>query len=407
MTDSPRLTRRGLLAAGGVAILGAASGCSPATEAEPPSGTASAVTPTPLPDDASLLVYPFFGAHQAGVETPPTTQQTFIGVDLLDPSPEAADAVLRLVSDDAARLTQGQPALGDTEPGIAANPAGLTITIGLGRSLFERTGRTDAIPEPLVVIPEFSTDAFEDPWSQTDLLLQVGSNDALTLGHAVRMLTKDLSTLTTVRWMQDGFITATPAVPDGVGTRNLMGQVDGTVNPAPGSPEFGEVVWIDDGSDWVAGGTVLVLRRIRMLLDSWERLDPDTQERVIGRMQATGAPLGGTHELDEFDYEALDANGLPVIPEDAHIRVSHAATTAEMILRRPYNYNAGMRDGTNDMGLLFAAYMRDPRTSFIPMQERVAQLDAFNEWNSTIGSATYVLPAGAREGGYVGEGIFG
>lgn len=50
--------------------------------------------------------------------------------------------------------------------------------------------------------------------------------------------------------------------------RNLMGQVEATHFPAPGSEQFATVVWIDDGPDWVVGGTVLVLRRIRMLLES-------------------------------------------------------------------------------------------------------------------------------------------
>jgi dye decolorizing peroxidase len=414
MTTSRSLTRRGLLAAGGAAIIGAASGCALAGQPEvddttasgtaPPTPSASTAVPQPIQQD---LVHPFYGAHQSGVETPPTTLQTFMGLDLIDPTPEAADAVLRLVSDDAARLTQGQPALGDTEPGIAASPAGLTITVGLGRQLFTRTGRADDIPSSLVEIPAFATDALERPWDQTDVMIQIGSNDAVALNHAVRMVTKDLSTLTRVRWTQEGFLPNGPAIPGGVGRRNLMGQVDGTVNPVPGTPEFATVVWDESsGPDWVTGGTVLVLRRIRMLLDEWEKLDPETQENVIGRRQHTGAPLGGTHELEAFDYEAVDENGLPVIPEDSHIRVSHAATTAEMILRRPYSYNAGMREGTNDMGLLFAAYMRDPATSYIPMQRRVAQLDAFNRWNTTVGSAAYFLPAGAREGGYIGEGIF-
>lgn len=416
--DRPALSRRGLLAAGGAALLGAAGGYAigrTQTESAPTATPAPTSTPAPSTSASTSpgatviqqAVHPFYGPNQSGIETPMARLQTFIGLDLVDPSPATADAVLRLVSDDAARLTQGQPALGDTEPGIAANPAGLTIAVGLGRQLFERTGRAASIPDALVEIPAFATDAFEKPWEQTDLVLQVASDDAVTLGHTVRMLTKDLSTLTRVRWMQDGFQSNGPAIPGGIGGRNLMGQVDGTVNPRPGTPDFSDVVWIDGaGPEWVVGGTVLVLRRIRMLLNDWEKLDLETQENVIGRRLDTGAPLGGTHELEPFDYAAVDDNGLPVIPEDAHIRVSHAATTRQMILRRPYHYNAGIKDGTNDMGLLFAAYTRDPAASYIPMQKRVAELDAFNRWNTTIGSSAYFIPAGAREGGYVGEGIF-
>ena len=93
-----------------------------------------------------------------------------------------------------------------------------------------------------------------------------------------------------------------------------------------------------------------MLRRIRMHLDTWEVLDRPVQETVIGRVISTGAPLGGTSETDPVPFDAVDANGLPVIAADAHVRVAHAATTAEMILRRPYSYDNGMRDGTNDVG---------------------------------------------------------
>jgi dye decolorizing peroxidase len=411
MPNRLSLTRRGLLAAGGAALIGAASGCTAAgsvteSTATPAPPSSSGPTPAAATTGASAVTYPFYGQHQSGVETLPALLQTFIGLDLVDPTASNADAILRLVSDDAARLMAGEPALGDTEAELAEHPAGLTISVGLGRPLFTRTGRADAIPAQLTEIPAFSTDKLEDAWSQTDLLLQVGSDDAMTLAHTIRMLTKDLSTLARVRWMQPGFRSSAPAVEGGTTTRNLMGQVDGTINPVPGSDGFAEVVWIDDDPAWLRGGTVLVLRRIRMHLDTWEILDRPVQESVIGRVISTGAPLGGTSESDPVPFDAVDANGLPVIPQDAHVRVAHAATTAEMVLRRPYSYDSGMHDGTNDVGLLFAAYMRDPAVSFVPMQQRIAESDAFNAWNTTIGSAAYLFPAGAAEGGYLAEGLF-
>lgn len=413
------VTRRGVLTAGGAALLGAAgglalgrsldsgqrSGSSAPTDTPVPATTAS---PSGLAADTIALdsTVPFYGEHQAGVETRPALLQTFLGLDLIDPSRDSALALLRLLTDDAARLTQGQPALGDMEPELAAAPAGLTITLGLGRPFFEKTGAADLIPAQLSDIPAFSTDALQDQWGQTDLLLQVGADDAVTLAHAGRMLTKDLSTLTTVRWVQPGFRSAVPSTPGSHTTRNLMSQPDGTVNPIPGTEQFNEVVWIPDGPDWQQGGTVLILRRIRLLMDTWDILDRETQELVIGRRLSDGAPLGAEQENDPVPFDATDDKGLPLIPADSHIRVAHAATNQEMILRRPYNYDHGMVDGSNDVGQLFAAYMRDPATSFIPMQERIAQLDAFNEWNTTIGSAAYFIPGGVQEGQVLAEGIF-
>lgn len=399
MNESLRVTRRGVLVAGGAVLIGAASGCASGSDTAQTTVSASPSTP-----EASSDVIAFYGAHQAGVETPPALQQSFIGMNLRARDRESAEALLLLVSDDAARLTLGEPALGDTEPEIARNPARLTITVGLGAGFFEAAGVTK--PEQLRELPSFETDAFEDGWEQTDLMLQVGSDDPLTLAHTIRMLTKDLATLTEVAWIQDGFISPNPSNPGSRAGRNLMGQVDGTINPAPQTPDFDEIVWIDGGEPWVSGGTVLVLRRIRMLMDTWDALDQAAQELVIGRHRDSGAPLGKQHETDPMPWDEVDEIGLPVIPMDAHARVAHATDNQSSILRRPYNYDAGFRQGKADVGLLFAAYMRDPATSFIPMQQRIAESDAFNVWNTTIGSATYFIPAGARDGGVIGEGMF-
>ena len=181
-----------------------------------------------------------------------------------------------------------------------------------------------------------------------------------------------------------------------------MGQVDGTVNPARG--EFDQIVWIDDGS-WANGGTVLVLRRIHMLMDDWDLMDRGAKELAVGRSLDTGAPLGGAGELDPVDLEALAPNGLPIIPRDAHIRVAHANSPAEMIMRRPYNFDDGFTDGIPDIGQIFAAYTKNPALSFIPMQERLAESDAMNRWITTIGSAAYLVLPGIDSGQFLGEVI--
>ena len=151
---------------------------------------------------------------------------------------------------------------------------------------------------------------------------------------------------------------------------------------------------------------MVVIRRIRMLLDEWDRMDVGAKELVIGRTLDTGAPLGGVEETDKVRFDVLDENGLPVIPSNAHVRVAHAESDEEMILRRPYTYDVGFTDGEQDVGLIFAAYTADPRRSFIPMQERIADLDAFNRWNVTIGSASYFIPPGCAEGDYLASGVF-
>lgn len=72
--------------------------------------------------------------------------------------------------------------------------------------------------------------------------------------------------------------------------RNLMGQIDGTNNPKPQQPDFATRVFCGaEAPGWLAGGSYVVQRRIRMLLDNWENLPEDRQERVIGRRKADGA----------------------------------------------------------------------------------------------------------------------
>ena len=414
-----KVTRRGLLTAGGAALVGAAGGVVLGRATAPGAPVAdvpapAAATPSPRPSVSEVnaagasarQTIDFHGVHQAGVDTPEQTYAVFLGLNLASNSAQDADSVLRIVSDDAARLMAGEPALGDTEPEIAKVPARLSFTIGLGHSLFEKTGRSDMVPTFFPTIPAFSTDELDDYWSSTDFLVQIASDDPLTLAHAQRMVLKDLSTLTTVQWAQPGFRSPTPANEGGRAGRNMMGQVDGTVNPLPGTAQFDTVVWSNGDAVWSAGGTVVVLRRIRMLLDEWDQMDVGAKELVIGRTLDTGAPLGGEDETDEVRFDVLDENGLPVIPSNAHMRVAHADSDEEMILRRPYTYDAGFVDGRQDVGLIFAAYTADPQRSFIPMQERIAEMDAFNRWNTTIGSSTYFIPPGCAEGDYVASGVF-
>ena len=389
------LSRRGFLVGGAAAagIAGTAGAVALATGGGNSTATQQASLPAAPGPPTSIA---FDGEHQPGITTPAPLLTTFIGLDLVDRSAEGLDAVLRLLSDDARRLMAGEPALADPVPQNAESPASLTIGIGLGRGAFAAAGLTP--PVNLAEIPSFRGDALEERWGQTDLIVQVGSDSPLALEHALVMIDNDVTGLATTRWTQAGF-TGTS-----VGTlgahRNLMGQVDGTANPRSDG-ERAEHVWINEGPDWIIGGTVLVLRRIRMDLHGWATLDDHAKELVVGRTLDSGAPLSGGAEGDPIDLEATDDRGLRLIPPSSHVAV--VAGTGARLLRRPFNYVD--RSGEPESGLLFAAYMRDPATSFIPMQERMSRLDAMNRWVTPIGSAAYVFPRGSRPDGYLGEGL--
>lgn len=398
------VSRRELLAGTTAAAFGGAvaAGLGLAAAGAPASAPLALVGASTTAGSTAKATEPFYGAHQAGIATRQQSFGTFLGLDLAAGTHrEQIIRLLRLITDDAARLTQGRPALGDTEPELAHAPAALTVTAGFGPRLFDLAGVASRRPASVRELPEFAGDKLQPRWGQSDLMLQICTDDPTTLAHTVRMLVKDARSFATVRWAQRGF--ASLGTTENGTARNLMGQVDGTVNPAPGTPEFDQAVWATQPG-WFVGGSVLVLRRIVMILETWDAFERAGKEQVIGRRLDTGAPLTGTVEKDVPDLDAVDALGFPVIEPLAHIRLAKALTTAETMLRRPFSYDDGVdAAGRADVGLVFVAYQADADTAFVPVQRRLAEKDLFNKWITHIGSAVYAVPPGVEEGAYWGQ----
>src|SRR5699024_11077146 len=197
------LLRAGSLGAGalgvGAASIGLDRALGPRTAAD--GASASAAGGSSLHGGEPV---PFHGAHQPGIETPAPAAATFIGLDLREEVDRGGGlARVRVVSAAAARRTGGEPALADTEPEMAVEPASLTVTVGCGRGLMERAERE--APSWLEPLPACGIDALENAWTGGDLMLQVAAEDPLTVSHAVRMLLKDTRAFTRVRWVQPGF----------------------------------------------------------------------------------------------------------------------------------------------------------------------------------------------------------
>lgn len=398
--DRSGATRRQLLIGGAVAGLGAAA----AVGADLVLNRADAADVAPSTPMNGEQTVPFHGAHQAGIDTAAQAHGVFLGLDLHDGvDREALVRLMRILTDDAARLTQGRPALADSEPELSASPARLTVTFGFGPGFVARA--SGIAPAWLAPLPAFGVDRLQPELSDGDLLIQVAGDDPLTVAHAVRMLLRDARGFAALRWTQRGFRRAYGTERPGTTMRNLFGQVDGTANPEPGTKDFDRVVWCDDG--WLAGGTGVVIRRIRMDLDKWDRLDRGGRESSVGRTLGNGAPLTGSEEFDEPDFEATTSIGFPVIPAFAHIRRARGED-GERIFRRAYNYDehpAG--SGVSESGLIFVAFQADVERQFTPMQRRLDQLDLLNEWTVPIGSAVFAVPPGCAEGGYIGETLLG
>jgi deferrochelatase/peroxidase EfeB len=218
-----------------------------------------------------------------------------------------------------------------------------------------------------------------------------------------------------MRWSQLGFGRTSSTSTAQQTERNLLGFKDGTNNikseDTDESADFDDFVWVGGETDqaWMRGGSYLVARRIRMLIESWDTDNLADQENVIGRFKNSGAPLTGAHEFDKADLQAI-TDGKPVIPIDAHIRLAAPETNAnQKILRRGYSYTDGIDSDTGllDAGLFFICFQQDPRRQFVPIQRKLGSHDALNEYIRHTGSGLFAVPPGLRgPGDWWGKALF-
>ena len=405
------LSRRGLFGA----VAGSSAAAVVAASATG-SGAVAAAASTPSPGGDTVdgrETIAFHGAHQAGVTAVDQAHETLVALDLrdtVDGKPidrEALGRMMRLLSDDAARLSAGRAALADLEPELADAPSRLAFAFGFGPRFVSVAG--GAVPLWLAPLPAFTVDRLDPAVSDGDLLIVVSSDDPLTNAHATRMLLKDAARFATVRWTQRGFRRARGAVPDGTTMRNLFGQVDGTVGPHPGDTAYEEAVWIDDpAARRLTGGTSMVTRRSAMNLDDWEPLGRSDREHAMGRRLDTGAPVTGGVEHDELDLAATDSLGFPIVKPWAHARRARVDDPAKRISRRGFNYDDGPQaPDDSGHGLVFISVQADPLLQYVPIQRRLDELDLMNRWTTPVGSAVFAIAPGCDRGGYVGETLLG
>ena len=421
----PRLSRRALLGAAAAGATGLAVGGIARSLAIP-------LPPSPLrptdPAATTQTVYPFFGAHQAGVTTPAQDHLYFAAFDMLERTDrQGLVSLLRDWSRAAERMVRGlqvgaSGALGgdpeappdDTGEALDLPASGLTITIGLGPGLFERDGvdrygiAAERPPE-LERLPPFVGDALLADRSDGDLCLQICADDPQVAVHAVRNLSRIAVDRATIRWSQTGFGRTSKTTAIQQTPRNLMGFKDGTNNiVATDHAQVDEHVWLPPASTptWLAHGTYLVVRKIEMLIEDWDREPLAVQQATFGRTKGSGAPLSGGEEFTAPDFGA-NLDGADAIDPAAHVRLAHSSNNGgTRILRRGYNYVDGTyADGRLDAGLLFIAYQRSPQ-QFIALQRALAT-DLLNEYIRHVGSAIFLVPPGPSEGGFVGETLFG
>lgn len=405
------VSRRGVFTgAAGLAAAGllASAGCDP-------DGSTDASRSNPA--------VPFRGTHQAGVATPAQDRMVFAAFDVTG-SRAALATVLRRWTDAAERMTTGRPVAylgGDSGGGPLAPPADtgeatglppsrLTVTFGMGPSLFDhRFGLAGRRPAALADLPPLPGDELDPDRSGGDLCVQACADDPQVAFHAVRNLARIARGTAHLRWIQLGFGRTSTTSDTQSTPRNLMGFKDGTNNIRGEDTEaMNRFVWVGVETDqgWMRGGSYLVARRIRMLIESWDRASLREQEQVIGRRKSDGAPLGRGREADRVDLSAHGPDGHPVIPVDAHIRLAAPSTNAgTRILRRGYSYTDGADPVTGelDAGLFFVCFQKDPRTQFVAIQRRLGVHDAMTEYIKHTGSAVFACPPGLSHGRWWGQ----
>ncbi|MGW6008793.1 iron uptake transporter deferrochelatase/peroxidase subunit [Streptomyces sp. NPDC055210] len=411
--DAPKAPSRGVVSRR--RLLGTAGATGLALGA---AGGAAGYAAAPAADRTALLnsvgadKAMFHGKHQPGITNALQAKGHLVAFDLAaGAGRKEAAALLRRWSTTAERLMAGEAsAHDDTDVARDAGPSSLTVTFGFGHSFFARTGLEKQRPIALDPLPDFSSDHLDKARSNGDLWVQIGANDSLVAFHALRAIQQDAGRAAKVRWQMNGFNRSPGATTRPLTARNLMGQIDGTRNPKPSESDFDRRIFVPDASDpaWMAGGSYAVVRRIRMLLDDWEKLSVTDQEDVIGRRKSDGAPLsggtGGT-ETTAMDLERTGGDGKLLVPINAHARITRPDENGgAAMLRRPFSFHDGIdADGVPDAGLLFVCWQADPLRGFVPVQRKLDRGDALSTFIRHESSGLFAVPGGAAEGEYVGQ----
>jgi deferrochelatase/peroxidase EfeB len=414
MSDLNRLSRRRFLAAGSLGVAASVALGSGANATPAPPGT----EPAPSRQEPAEP-----GPPQPGIIT--TSQQAVVmaGLDVIVTTRERLEHLLRSLHEEVQLLTTVEagaaslpllPRRRATNSGeLGYHPldgATVEIMVGFGASLFggeglgpDRFGLAKIRPQGLTPMPSFRGDDLDPADTDSDLFLQIGAAHPLVAFHALRHLMRRLRWGLDLKFAHPGFSfypgSGHPA------PRGLLGYHDGTNNlRSEDAASMADHVWIqaqDVEPDWCLGGTYVVFRRIRQLIELWDRESAQEQDRHFGRRKLDGSALAAPEGSAGTDHDYFDDPDGEVTALAAHIRRANPrrpGDEASRILRRSFAYFDGDQGNTLDAGTLFVCFQRDIERQFAAIKRRLEEPDeeeGLGDEQQTL--AEYLLPIG---GGY-------
>ena len=178
---------------------------------------------------------PFHGRHQAGILPQSQRQTAVISFDVTADGRAELTDLFRTITARARFLTAGgtPPPVGIGAPpsdsgvlGPTVAPDGLTVTVGVGSSLFDdRYGLAARQPARLTPMTAFPDDDLDPAQCDGDLMLQLSAGNADVVLHALRDIARHTRGGMQARWRIDGFTSpARPSRDDAAQPARLHGR---------------------------------------------------------------------------------------------------------------------------------------------------------------------------------------
>lgn len=390
------VSRRNLLFGGAGLGAGLLAGAAATVAARPLLSNALAPEHPPETFSADPTAVPSRGKTQAGIARPETPQRNaLIVVADLSGVADAASVLAAIAAagdliDQCTDADRADPLL------LPDGPSDLTITLGIGPRL---VAAIDPALPGATALPAFASDGPLSPeLTGGDLLIAAYASDAAVLPGVADAVLAAIPTASR-RWAQTGVRGA------GTGTiaRNPLGYHDGVIVPRTDA-ELAANVWIDAGP--ATGGTIVVIRRLRLDTAAFHAQPLARQDQVIGRSRRDGAPLSGGSLTDDANLTAKTPEGEYLVPLHSHVRAAHPSFTGSaLMLRRSYGFSNAVGPGAvTDDGLVFMCFQNDIDV-FVRTQHRLDETDDLMRFAVPTASASFLILPGRRDGEPLGASL--